>query len=125
MVDHVYLLFDGDTAGRKGVERLKDRFGGKVTDLQIPETDGEVPDITDWVVKFGADADSFIQLVKESRGSLLLTVDDAFNEHQLVQGATGIQFGVEKLDLILKPGLLHNQLMVVLAKSGTGKRNLK
>lgn len=53
LVDHVYLVFDGDEAGRKGSQRLKDRFGAKVRALEIPEEDGEVPDITDWVVRYG------------------------------------------------------------------------
>lgn len=122
LVDHVYLAFDGDDAGRKGASKLKDRFGGKVRELVFPAEDGdEIPDVTDFVVKWGHTSDELTQLVDDARsGGLLLSVDDCFKEHQEVQSQTGIQFGVEKLDLILKPGLLPGQVLVVLAKSGSG-----
>ena len=75
MVPKVFLLFDGDEAGLKGVQRLKDRFGPKVRALHIPEEDGEVPDISDWVVEYGRGAEHFQQLVDEAMGgTLLLTV---------------------------------------------------
>lgn len=118
MVDNVYVLFDSDEAGIKGSARMRERFGAKIRELHLPEENGELPDITDWIVRFGRGPDDIRALIDEARGgSYLVTVDQAFTEHQEVQGATGLQFGIEKLDHILRPGLLHNQVMVVTART--------
>jgi hypothetical protein len=119
MVKRVYTVFDGDEAGQKGTERLKDRFGGKVRALHIPAEDGKVPDITDWVVIHGKGQADFQALTDEARsGGLLLSVDDAFKEHQEVQGAEGLKFGIDKLDLILRPGPLATCASADLRRAG-------
>jgi hypothetical protein len=58
MSNYTTLNFDGDAAGKVGAERLKDRFGGKVRLLSFPEeSNGEVPDVSDWFNRYGHTVD--------------------------------------------------------------------
>lgn len=117
----VWLVFDRDEAGEKGAAKLVDRFGtDKVRPIHLSDA-GSKCDPTSWVNQ-GGTAEQFKELIdKASMGNLLITVGEAIEEHDSVQGQSGLKFGLEMLDLMLEPGLLPAQVMVVLAKAGTGK----
>lgn len=119
-VRRLWLVFDRDKAGEDGAQKLVDRFGVKVKRVHL-SPEGTKKDPTTWVAE-GGTAEQFADLMKEAlAGGLLVTVDEAMEEHASVQGLLGVKFGMENLDLMIEPGLLPAQVMVVLAKAGTGK----
>ena len=123
-VKRVYVTFDNDSAGVEGAAKLRDRFGPKVRVVEMPLAEPGKPknDPTEWLIHQGHTAADFRELLEltDSAG-LLVTVDQAAVEHLEIQGLDGIRLGIEDLDAAINPGLLPYQLMVILAKSGTGK----
>ena len=121
-LDHIYICFDNDAAGQTGADKLASRFSGKAKVIQLPE--GDYSDVSDWYVGGHGGAEDFDVLLKRSRGGLLCTVDDAFDEWLQVEGnpdLEGIKLGFSLLDEVLKPGITPGQVFVLLAKPGSGK----
>lgn len=114
----VFAVFDNDAAGNKGLAKLLERFGPKIKPVNLSE-EGKC-DPTTWVAQ-GGTPEEFQNLLSASIGGLLITVDEAEKEHSSLQGLEGLKFGIPKLDVTIAPGLLPSQVMVVLAKAGTGK----
>lgn len=122
----VYILFDPDAAGRAGTERVLQAIGtkGKAIDLPIPE--GAEPKEVDpsyLVVQQNWGKDEFLALFNQAAkaGSLLISVREAYEEHQLLASTSGLQLGYEVLDQALEPGLLPGQVAIPLAKTNSGK----
>lgn len=117
----IYLVFDEDKAGKAGKAKLQERFGSKAREINL-SSDGRKLDPTDWVQQ-GHDLNDWTALVLEANktGGFLITVDEALEEFTEYQGADGLKFGCGVLDAAIKPGLLPAQLMIVLAKTNTGK----
>jgi replicative DNA helicase len=116
----IWLVFDRDAAGEQGAQKISARFPGKIRRIYL-SPEGFKVDPTQWVAN-GNGRDEFEYLIDEAKkAGLLVTVDQAIEEHGQYQGVPGIQFGVELLDLAINPGLQAGQLAIVLAKTGTGK----
>ncbi len=116
----IWVILDRDDAGEKGAAKLVEKFGSKVRRIHLSPK-GVKCDPTQWVAK-GHTAEDFAALLLEAQqGGLLVTVDQAIEEHEWVQGQTGIQFGNAMLDQAIQPGLLPSQVCVVLSKTGGGK----
>ena len=111
----VYLCLDNDNAGTAAAGKLLERFP-KARLVNLPENQ----DITDFVVRDKHTLDE-LRLLLRGSGGLLVTVDEAFEEHQSIQGQVGLKLGFSDLDKRITPGLLPAQVMVLLSKSGTGK----
>lgn len=123
-VRRVYIVFDPDETGKRGADKLREKLSPRSRIVSLPVPDGVDPkdvDPTYLLVQRRMPVEEFQGLLDAAGGSLLITVDEAFREHQEIQGLTGIRLGIEHLDLMLTPGLLPSQVMVVLAKTGTGK----
>lgn len=118
-VRRVFTLFDADDAGASGLRKLTERHGAKLRQIDLSEGRGKL-DPTTWVAQ-GGTANVFARFMRHSANSLLVSVDEAFAEWLEVQSQPGLRFGVEMLDGMIHPGLLPGQVLVVLAKSGTGK----
>lgn len=115
-VRKIYTVFDNDSAGAQGEAKLKNRFGAKIRPV-ILSSEGKA-DPTSWHASGGL-AEDFARIISSAGTSgLLITVDDAYDEHVAIQGLDGLKFGIEKLDFAISPGLLPSQVMVPLAKSG-------
>lgn len=122
-VDHMrqlWIVFDPDKTGQEGAKKLKDRFGARVKEVRL-DNEGRPVDVTDWLSAGHTENDFEVAKRDAMSGGLLITVDEALAEHESTQGQQGFQFGNEELDHWIKPGLLPTQVMVVLAKTGTGK----
>lgn len=120
-IKRVWLLYDRDAAGEKAANRLVERLGTKVRRVFLSE-EGIKCDPTDWFGREGHTADEFEELLAVGRkGALLVSVREAMSEFATVQSQPGIKFGWELFDVMLEPGLQAGQLMVALAKTGTGK----
>jgi 5S rRNA maturation endonuclease (ribonuclease M5) len=118
-VRRVWVVFDNDEAGEKGADKVLSHLGSKGRRVRFDEP-GRKCDATNWVAR-GNDAESFAKLCSNVRGGLLCTVQDAFEEHELLQSMPGIAFNCETLDTKIAPGLQPTQVMVVLARTGVGK----
>lgn len=116
----IYLIFDRDQAGETGAEKLRDRFGPKVRPIHL-SPEGVKIDPTTWVHN-GGTAEALRELMEQAdKGGLLVTVSEARAADALLKELSGVKLGAEMLDLFIDPGLLPSQVMVVLAKTGTGK----
>lgn len=119
----VYLVFDNDEAGKTGAAKVQSRLGHKARVVEMPEAEPGHPknDPSEWIGKQSHSRDEFVDLLKSSFGALLISVDAAYEEWKLVQGLPGLKFGYPLLDEVITPGLLPNQVAVVLAKTNVGK----
>lgn len=118
----VYLMYDPDSAGVKGVERVKKRLQrAEAVSLPIPPgvTDPSKVDPSFLVGSHGWTAEHFSQLVSEVRRatSLLVSPLDAFREWEELQDAGGLRVGWPMFDSAIKPGLLPGQVVIPLAKT--------
>ena len=121
----VYIVFDNDAAGQLGADAIKDRLGRKSRSVLMPYDDcapGE-NDISRYFGLEGHTAEEFAELLRraDKAGTLLVTVDEAFEEWQALQGVQGLQYGYEEFDAYMKPGHLAAQVWIVLAKTNVGK----
>jgi hypothetical protein len=120
-IKRVWLLYDRDAAGEKAALRLSERLGSKIRRVFLSEV-GVKCDPTEWFARDGHSAAEFEELLAVGRkGALLVSVHEARAEYQAVQSQPGLKFGWELFDIMLDPGLQPGQLMVVLAKTGSGK----
>ncbi len=119
-VKRLWVLFDPDKTGTNGAKKLKDKFGHRIRQTYLLH-DGLPVDVTDWLAA-GHTKEDFEDVKRQAlSGGLLVTVDEALVEHLETRGSKGIKFNSEELDHWISPGLLPAQVMVVLAKAGTGK----
>jgi 5S rRNA maturation endonuclease (ribonuclease M5)/archaellum biogenesis ATPase FlaH len=125
----VYIATDPDEAGRKGAEKILENVGskGRIVEwteesLERPLADGLTEKQIDWnelIARYEFSAADFVRLVKGS-GSRLLTLGDAAK--RIAERPTeGLKTGFTEIDKWIEPGLLPGQLMIPLAKTGTGK----
>lgn len=119
----VYVCMDNDAAGQAGAEKIARVIGPKARIVHMPEHETGRPknDPTEWIVNQNHTKGDFDLLLMRAKGGHLVTVDDAFVEWEEMHDVTGIKFGLEKLDTLIAPGLLPSQVMLVLAKTGSGK----
>lgn len=121
----VYVVFDNDAAGQLGADALKEQLGRKARSVLMPD-DG-VPlganDITRYFGLEGHSRDEFDALLHKAdrTGTLLITVDEAYEEWKELQGVQGLQYGYEEFDSFMRPGHLASQVWIVLAKTNVGK----
>ncbi len=121
----VYIVFDNDAPGQLGADAIKTRLGRKARSVLMPFDDmppGE-NDISRYFGTEGHRVDEFSALLKKAdrAGTLLVTVDDAFEEWSTMQGVQGLLYGYEEFDSYMKPGHHPGQVWVVLAKTNVGK----
>lgn len=113
----VFICFDNDAAGNAGAEKVATALGPKARIVAMPEG----VDVTDYLVTSGATVEEFDSVLNKTRGGLLITVREAYQEYVENKDRSGMLLGWEPLDALIKPGLMPGQLMVVLAKTGAGK----
>lgn len=122
-VKKTYVIFDNDETGHIGAEKVSMSIGPSSRIVTMPEHQDDEPknDISEWIINKGHTRGDMELLLVKSRGGLLLTVDDAYEEWLEVQNASGIKLGLPIIDQQIAPGILPGQVAVVLAKSGVGK----
>lgn len=115
----VWLLYDRDPAGEKGAAKLTERIGSKVRRVHLSE-EGTKCDPTMFFAQHTLN--DFVAILTRARsGGLLVTVNEAIDEFTAIQNEPGIKFGWELFDIMINPGLQGGQVMVILAKTNTGK----
>lgn len=116
----MWLVFDPDPVGDEGAKKLAARFGARIKRVRLAINELPV-DVSDWIAAGHVQADWREAQLASLTGGLLITVDEALAEHAELQGQEGLKFNHPELDHWIAPGLLGSQVLVVLAKTGTGK----
>lgn len=127
----IFIGFDPDDTGRNGALKLLEHLGGRARNLEWPETilerplaDGLELKKIDWsllIGKYGFAWTDFLHMMRESGGRRLLTPAEAAARLKNRPKTGGIKTGFTEFDAWIAPGLLPGQLMIPLAKTGTGK----
>lgn len=122
----VLAVFDRDEAGAKGFQKLSKSLGAKVRQVLMPEhQEGETKnDPSEWIVKKGHTAQEFAALVAQSNHSLLVSVNEAYNEWLSMEGNAIKQrksLGFSLLDYLIDGGMQDGQVAIMLARTGVGK----
>lgn len=118
----VYIGFDPDDAGKRGAVKVKEMLGSRGRIVELP--DGEPKkDWTNLVVKDKWTWRDIAQACSAASGKRLYSVREAGMSfrNSRIQNGEGLKTGYTLLDETILPGLLPGQVMVVLAKTGTGK----
>lgn len=129
----VYLALDPDDEGKKASARIKQALGSKARIVELP---GELPkcDWTEYLrpkspeAPHGGhgwrDVEALLALADQA-GRRLISSREAYLAWSRIESEVGgIKLGWSELDAWISPGLKPGQLMVPLAKTGTGKTNL-
>jgi len=121
-IPRIYVCFDTDEAGKRGAEKLSTKLGAKI--VHLPEPESGTLDVSDWVVEQGHTKEEFDMLLVKSKGGLLISVDEAYEEWLELEGnkeLAGLQLGLKGIDTAIQPGLLPGQVVVIMAKTNAGK----
>jgi len=122
----IFICFDNDEPGHEGAEKIAGWLGGKsrIVEMPTPPLGEKKIDVTDYFIKHGYKTEDFDQLLRRSSSGQLISVMDAFEmwtEREGNSELSGIELGIDRLDTVIRPGLLPGQVMVMLARTGTGK----
>jgi hypothetical protein len=127
----IYIGTDPDQTGRLAAESLLERIGSRARVLEWPrhlldtaEADGlalKDVDWTTWIGRYGATVQDVLLMMREASGRRLATVAEAGEAFRNRPTTGGIKLGFAELDAWINPGLLPGQVMIPLAKTGTGK----
>ncbi len=122
----IYACFDRDESGAKCYERVSKSLGAKVRQVLMPvHGQGEAKnDPSEWIVKKGHTAEEFAALISEASDSLVVDVTEAHQEWLHMEGnpiKNRMSIGFPTLDLIIDGGVQNGQVVVMLARTGTGK----
>lgn len=123
-IQRIYIVFDADATGVKCAEKLVDKLDGRPKIVNLTFKDDKNNDLNDWVVKEGHTTEDFAELIRQSRGGLLVSVREAHEKWLEIEGnpdLQGLKFGITAIDQAIQPGLLPGQVMVTIAKTGAGK----
>jgi hypothetical protein len=116
-VRRIFVAFDSDTAGRKGVERIRENLGTRIRSLDLPE--GQ--DVSDFFLLNDRTKEDFEELLKRQSGGLLISVEDAMKRAVDLNNLPGLKLGFPTLDRLIRPGMRPHQIMVPFAREGSGK----
>ena len=136
-VKRIYIALDPDDAGKRAALKYKELFGTRARIITLPE---ELPkcDWSSFLLPVPADASAtwhrehphaghdwrdIQRLIHSATGRRLYTLAEAGASWRQYQDENpqGIKTGFAQLDAIIEPGLLPGQLLILLAKTGTGK----
>lgn len=122
----IFILFDNDAAGKAGAEKLATRLGPRSRVVQMPEArPGQKKiDVSEWYVTHGKQREDFDFLLSKAHGGLLVSATQAFDKWTEIEGnpdLVGLRFNVGAIDNEMQHGLLPGQVIVVIAKSNSGK----
>jgi 5S rRNA maturation endonuclease (ribonuclease M5) len=127
----VFIGFDPDETGSRGAEKVAEKLGNRGRILEWPESILERPladglplskiDWTTLISEYGFTESDFLNMLREASGRRLLTLAEAGARMRNRPASGGIKTGFAEFDAWIEPGLLPGQLMIPLAKTGTGK----
>lgn len=118
----VYLAFDPDETGAKGAIKLQEMLGPKARIVELPADTPEKCDWTYFFTKYGGTWREAMALIGAASGKRLFSMSDIGVSYRNAKSeGPGLATGYPSFDAVIDPGLQPGQLMIVLAKTGTGK----
>lgn len=122
----IFIIFDNDAAGRAGAEKLATTLGPRSRVVEMPPAGpGQKKiDITEWYVNHNKVREDFDFLLSKAKGGLLVSVAQAHDRWLEVEGnpdRVGLRFNIKGLDSEMGHGLLPGQVVVLIARSNSGK----
>jgi archaellum biogenesis ATPase FlaH len=131
----IFIGFDSDEAGRIGAEKLKELLGDRARIVALPN-ENLACDWSDYLLPIAEDTREWksehvyaghswrdvLRLMGAASGKRIFSVAEAgmsFREYRATH--EGLTMGFPELDATLAPGLLPGQVVIFLAKTGTGK----
>lgn len=131
----IYVGFDSDEAGRRAAEKMKERIGTRARILDLPSIDGRKCDWTEYLLPKQESVDfrvrhpyaghtwkDVLRLLSTAAGKRVFSMAEAGESFRTYrENNDGLKTGFTGLDETILPGLLPGQVVVVLAKTGTGK----
>ena len=116
----IYIVFDGDKAGREGAEKLSAHIGPRSRVVCLPDR----TDIGEFFTSKGKCKEDLDFLISKAKGGLLASPAQAYERWLEVEGnpnLAGLKFNIEELDRELRHGILPGQVVVLLSRTSTGK----
>ena len=130
MASRVFVGLDPDEVGQRFAQKLAEQVGASARLVLLPEGEPK----TDWTAWFqarnahnphgGHGWRDLRDLLVESdlAGKQMFSISDAAAKWRKRQVETpGLKLGFSRFDAVIRPGLKPGQVMIPLAKSGTGK----
>ncbi len=131
----IYLGLDPDASGAAAANKLKERIGSRARILNLPYVDGRKCDWTEYLLPAegpgtwksdhpyaGHTWRDVLRLLSTAAGKRVFSVAEAGEAFRAYRAEhDGLLTGYRELDATIKPGLLPGQVVVVLAKTGSGK----
>jgi hypothetical protein len=130
----IYIGYDSDEDGKKAAGQLKERLGNKARILTLPYEDGRKCDWTEYLLPeqtgyhkhdhpyAGHTWRDVLRLLSSAAGKRIYSVAEAGEAFRAYREEhEGLKTGFVDLDAAIRPGLLPGQVVIVLAKTGTGK----
>jgi RecA/RadA recombinase len=134
-VKRIFVGFDGDEAGRKGAQAIKDKLGVKVRVLSFPHDvieramdAGKTDKDHDWstlIKDFGLTWQHVAQMISTSAGKRVFSMAEAgLTYRQVQEDRAVIKTGITSLDGMIGGGFKYGQVIIFLAKTGAGKTQI-
>lgn len=119
----VFLALDPDDVGKAAAIKLNERLGARSRIVELPE---DTPSKADWsylLTEHGWTWRDAVEAMGDASGKRVFFVPEVYGDwvNSKAHQGDGLKTGFTQLDDVILPGLLPGQLMVVLAKTGTGK----
>lgn len=128
----IYIGLDPDETGKKFAAKLADEIGGRARIINLPGDDDLKVDWTDFFKPHDATTNPHgghdwrdlrdLMVEADLAGKQMFSVADSRAKwRRRKTEAPGLKLGWQSLDSVIRPGLKPGQIMIPLAKSGTGK----
>ena len=122
----IYIMFDSDTPGKAGAEKLATTLGprARVVELPDPPPGMKKCDVSYLYVQKSYAKDDFDFLISKSKGGLLASPAQAYDRWLEFEGnpdLQGLRFNIAPIDREMKHGLLPGQVVTLLARTNVGK----
>lgn len=127
----VYIALDPDDTGKKGAVKIKELLGarGRIVEWPVNVVEDGLNkhgvgkmDWSEFVNKCGGTWRDIVAMMGTATGKRLFTMREAGEQWRTAKSTgVGIKTGYAQLDATILPGVLPGQVMVILAKTGTGK----
>lgn len=122
----IYACFDRDESGAKCYERVSKSLGARLRQILMPLAgpNEKKNDPSEWIAVKGHTAEDFAALIADATTTLVVDVKEAHAEWLKMEGnpvKNRISIGFPSLDLMIDGGIQNGQVVVLLARTGTGK----
>ena len=117
----VFILFDNDSAGNAGAEKLATLLGPRTRRVELPPTEKGVKyDVSKCVSNLGWTREDFDFALSKAKGGLLVSPAQAYDtwlEYEGNPDRVGLRFNIDPFDRELHHGLLPGRVVTLLART--------